>query len=247
MSTARKPFLTYGLACLAGAAGAVLGALVTAPIAYYLTGLAGVSDHEGGRGMFVVFGLAPLGGLAGLILGIWLVLRYRGGYRGFANLAGRGVLVAAGIAVAAAAGLWVYSQSGDVLATGGPPPQAKFEIRLPPNAVLPARLEGVSVDLDTDKNAMPANLGEARSDGARPVIAGAVDLYFRTTQRIIVLRLPGEPNRLFRLKLAGNPPATKEFGPWQQVDFIDDPAQQSPRAAGPGDDYEIRYRVERAD
>jgi hypothetical protein len=93
---------------------------------------------------------------------------------------------------------------------------------------------------------MPATLGGTRSDGGRPVIPGAVDLYFRTTSRILVLRLPGEPDRLFVLKLADNPGAQAEFGPWQRVDYIDDQPQQAARKGGEGDDYEIRYRVERA-
>jgi len=61
-----------------------------------------------------------------------------------------------------------------------------------------------------------------------------------------VLRLPGEPDRLFVLKLADNPGAQAEFGPWQRVDHIDDRPQQAARKGGEGDDYEIRYRVERA-
>ena len=74
-----------------------------------------------------------------------------------------------------------------------------------------------------------------------------MDLYFRTTSRILVLHVAGEPDRLFMLKLAGNPSASAEFGPWQRVDYIDDRPQQAPRKGGDGDDYEIRYRVERAD
>lgn len=223
--------LTYLLAFLGGVAGALLGWIVTGFLADFVLGLQGMSEREGGRAMVAFFAVAPFGALAGLIAGVWLVLRYQGGYRGFANLAGRGALVIAGIGAAVALGLWGYIGSHDILAKKGPPPQAKFEIRLPANAVLPANLEGLSIDLNTTRNTMPATLGGARNDGGRPVIPGAVDLYFRATSRILVLRLPGEPDRLFVLKLAGNPGAQAEFGPWQRVDYVDDhPGKRRARA-----------------
>lgn len=240
--------LTYLLAFLGGVVGALLGWIVTGFLADFVLGLQGMSEREGGRAMVAFFTVAPFGALAGLILGVWLVLRYQGGYKGFANLAGRGALVIAGIGAAVALGLWGYIGSDDILAKNGPPPQAKFEIRFPANAALPAKLEGLKIDLNTDKNTMPATwLTELGYDGNRPVIVGGVDLYFRTTSRILVLRVPGEPERLFVLKLAGNPGAQAEFGPWQRVDYIDDQPQQAPRKGSEGDDYEIRYRVERAD
>ena len=49
------------------------------------------------------------------------------------------------------------------------------------------------------------------------MIAGEVDLYFRTASRTIVLSIQGEPDRLFALTLPSNPPASAEFGPWQTV------------------------------
>jgi hypothetical protein len=62
-----------------------------------------------------------------------------------------------------------------------------------------------------------------------------------------VLRMKGEPDRLFELDLASNPPAAPEFGPWQHVDYVADGPGQEPRKAGEGDRYDIRYRVERTD
>jgi hypothetical protein len=247
MNAMGKQVSTYLLAALAGVACAVLAWLLTGFIADFLLGLAGMSAREGYRAMIAFFTFAPFGGLAGLVLGVFIVLRYRGGYRSLAALAGRGALVIAGIAATTAAGLWAYSLSDDVLVRNGPPPQAKFEIRLPANSVLPAKLEGVEIDLNTDKNTMPAKFAEAERDGGRPIVAGAVDLYFRTSHRLLVLRVPGEPDRLFVLRLAGNPPADAAFGPWQRVDYIADQGQQAPRKGAPGDDYDIRYRVERAD
>jgi hypothetical protein len=142
---------------------------------------------------------------------------------------------------------WIYGLTDDVLVRNGPPPEAKFEIRLPPNAVLPEKLAGVAVNLETDKNTMPASLTETRTEDGRPVIAGQVDLYFRTSSRTIVLSIPGEPDRLFTLRLPSNPPASAEFGPWQAVDYVADQPGQRLRKAGEGDVYDIRYRVHRMD
>ncbi len=78
-----------------------------------------------------------------------------------------------------------------MLVRNGPPPQLLFELRLPAGAVLPDQLEGVSVDLDTDKNQMFSTLTGTATDGGRPVIRGVVDLYFRTSSRILVLAYQG--------------------------------------------------------
>jgi hypothetical protein len=122
-----------------------------------------------------------------------------------------------------------------------------FEIRFPKGAVLPAILEGVSIDLNTDKNKMPSNFAPIANDGERPVISGAVDIYFRTSSRIIVLRMPGEPDRLFLLRLRSDPPRQEALGPWQHLDYVAEQGNAGPRKAGPKDDYDIRYRVERSD
>jgi hypothetical protein len=247
-SSAAKRALTYLLAGLAGVAGALLGWLVTGLIADAILGAFGMSAINGGRAMVAFFTVAPFGGIAGLILGIWLVLRFQGAYRGFGNIVGRAALVAAGIVALAAASLGAYVLSDDQLAHNSLPPQAMFELRFPAGSTLPVNLEGLKIDLDTDKNSMPAIWdNEVNDDGGRPIVRGAVDLDFRTTHRQLVLRVPNEPARLFTLKLAGNPSATAEFGPWQRVDFIEEPGADTPRKAGPGDDYEIRYRVRRPD
>ena len=135
----------------------------------------------------------------------------------------------------------------DVLVRNGPAPQLLSELRLPAGTVLPDKLEGISVDLDTDKNQMFSTLTGTATDDGRPVLQGVVDLYFRTSSRILVLHIKGEPDRLFMLKLPANPPASPDFGPWQRVDSIDAKPGQEPRKAGDGDRYEVRYRVKRAD
>ena len=73
------------------------------------------------------------------------------------------------------------------------------------------------------------------------MISGGVELAFRTTQRILVLKIKGEPDRLFRLELSGKPGHSDEFGAWQHVDFVADGPIQ-PRPATAADQFDIRYR-----
>jgi len=243
-----KRLVTYLLALIGGIAGGLILWLVTGFIADFLLGLGGMSAREGGRAMFAFFAVAPFGALAGFALGVWLVLHYQGGYRSVADIAGGLLLVALGAVALVSAGTGVLYLSDDQLAKNSLPPQAKFELRFPAHAKLPDQLQDLSIHLQTDKNTQPARwLTEIGYNGDRLVIVGEVDLAFRTTHRILVVQIKGEPDRLFMLNLAGNPAASPEFGPWQRVDFIDDQPPQAPRKGGAGDEYEIRYRVERAD
>ena len=75
----------------------------------------------------------------------------------------------------------------------------------------------------------------------RTVIRGSVTLDYRTTDRVVVLHLPDQPQRLFKLRLAANPGHSDQFGPWHLVDRVASSA--GPAAREPNDAYAIRYRV----
>ncbi len=242
-----RTIVTYGLTAIGGLIGAILLWLSTGFVADFLLGLSGMSAREGGRAMVAFFAIGPFGALLGFGLGVWLVLHQRGAHRSIAAFAGAIVTAIALVAATYGAVIGFYALTDDVLVRNGPPPQLLFELRLPAGTVLPDKLEGVSVNLDTDKNQMFSTLTGTTADNDRPVIQGVVDLYFRTSSRILVLHIRGEPDRLFVLKLPSNPPASADFGPWQRVDFIDDKPGQDPRKAGDGDNYEVRYRVKRGE
>jgi hypothetical protein len=243
-----KSAVTFGLAFLGGIVGAVFGWIVTGFAADALLAVTGMSDINGGRAMVAFFTFAPFGAVAGLILGVWLVLRRRTGNRSFAHLAGYSALVVLLCAGVGAATVGYLYLTDDILVHNGPSPVLRFEIRLPATATLPSDLDGVKVDLETDKNTMPGAFdGEVKSPDGRQILSGSVEVYFRASKRFLVLRVPGQPDRLFELKLASSPKASPEYGPWQPLDFVDDDPNGEIRKAKADEGYEIRYRIERND
>ena len=47
-------------------------------------------------------------------------------------------------------------------------------------------------------------------------------LEYRTTERVVVLNLPGQPQREFKLRLAASPTHSDKFSPWHLADRIND-------------------------
>jgi hypothetical protein len=234
--------MTYIVAIIAGlvgaAAGWIAGGLAEPMAAPWLTltnipyagrALSSIGVHEMGAGI-------------GLVAGILLALRLYGGYRSKGALAVRGLLVT----ISSAALIYGAAAAGDALfdALGVNPlaPTIEFQIRLPPGSKLPVAHDDVQIELHTDRNEIIATIDEKLQVGDRPVLTGYAPLVFRTAQRMIVMSLAGEPVRVFRLRLPARPSPSAEFGPWQQVDFVEDAGQQV-RRADVTSDYAIRYRV----
>ena len=108
-------------------------------------------------------------------------------------------------------------------------------------------LADVQPELDTDRNAMPGYWHtEAPQD--QGVRAGYVELYFRTSQRLFVLKFPSQEDKIFRLKLPANPMRTKyrAWSDWQNPDFVAKAGQQPSRPSG-SNDYQIRYKMDYQD
>jgi len=128
------------------------------------------------------------------------------------------------------------------------PPQLAFEIRVPTamSALDPGALR---VELHTDKNLGSGQMQRSwqRAQDGYQVVAGSVPLVFKTTSRLLVVFVPDQPTRLFRLSLSRDPPSSPSFGPWQRADHVDAQDGGQPHAAPADDPIELRYRVERAD
>ena len=221
-------------------AGFVAGAFAGAGIA----AATHMSSFEGASGYFAVFFCGPIGGLIGLVLGVWIALRLRGVRAGIGGVAVySGATIATLFAISGAV-IWLMLTFDSTLNRNSAPKQALFEIRLPPGIQLDPNRRGIEVELNTERSSPVAFLRDDwRTDGDRPVITGGVDLAFRASSRIIVLKMIGQPDRLFFLKLAGNPSHSDSFGPWQPIDWIAEKDAASPRKATSADQYEIRYRV----
>jgi hypothetical protein len=127
----------------------------------------------------------------------------------------------------------------DYLGINPSKPAVEFEIRLP-QAVALAAIADTQIELHTDRNQTIARVQNASSSAGdgRGVLRGSVPLDFRTTDRIVILNLPGQGQHLFKLRLAANPSRSAVFGPWHLADRV-----QPPTTAAPDDSFAIRYRV----
>ena len=238
--------MIYVLAVIAGVVGAVGGWAVTAAVAVWVAGLFGMSDFEGGRGMVAAFVVGPVGGLIGMILLAWLVLRRAKGPMPFGATLARLTGVLAAIAALVAVGIALRMYSLDTY-TNVSAPQLEFEIRIP--AALPAPDPStLRVEVDTDKNVGDAQLAAhwVPAEGDHQVISGSVPLAFKTASRLLVVKVPGQPTRLFMLSLSRDPRSTATLGNWDRPNHIYVEGEEQPRAAPADDPVEMRYRVRRA-
>jgi hypothetical protein len=123
-------------------------------------------------------------------------------------------------------------------------PAIEFEIRMPKAAL--SAISDTQIELRTDRNQTLATLQDALdlTDG-RSVLRGSVALKYRTTERVVVLNLPGQPQREFKLRLSANPSHSDQFSPWHLADRVNASVGVSNSATilRPNDDFAIRYRV----
>lgn len=217
--------VTGWLACPFVVQAGIEPALAQVPLARLAMPEIDAREFAGGFGLVICIALATF------------VSRRRGGW-----VVSRGMLatiVAGGVlyGVSEASGALFDSIGVNPLA-----PAFEFEIRLPAGSETPMPREDIQIELHTDRNQIIAALSEMVRDNDRPVLRGSVPLKFRTAQRQLVMSLPGEPVRVFRIRLPAQPQTSAKFGAWQQVDFIEDARSESRRAEVTAD-YAIRYRV----
>jgi len=193
---------------------------------------------DGGLGIV----MSALAGVAtALAVAIVLSVYFRSGTRSPRDLLRHGL--AAGLVLALVAFV-VYDVRHAALAYLGinpAKPAVEFEIRLP-RAALTA-ISDTQVELLTDRNQKLANVQDAlsaTSDG-RSVLKGTVTLDYRTTDRVVVLNLPGQVQTQFRLRLPASPTHSDRFSPWHLADgIIPAKGDATPEAH---DAFAIRYRV----
>src|SRR5216684_4408095 len=156
---------------------------------------------DGGLGL-AMSGLA--GVAAALAVAIALTVYFRSGYRRGRDVVKHGL---AALAVLALVAFVAYDMRQAALAYLGinpSKPAVEFEIRLPKAAL--SAIVDTQVELHTDRNQQLAHVsGALDSTDGRSVLRGSVTLDYRTTDRVVVLNLPGQAQYEFKLRLAANP------------------------------------------
>jgi hypothetical protein len=217
--------------------GGIAGAVVCGIAAFLLVSLMAIGSAPTAiESAVFALSLVLLVALGGIVLGVWVVLKRADRASAVAghSLASLAVLVAIGGAIAG----FLYMEADTILRE---PVQLEFEIRLPGSYKVPPRREQWQIELRTDKNTMPAKLGNdsPRRDGDKLVVGGAVDLYFKTANRALAVNSPGQPELFLQLKLAANPYEPKTMTAWRRVTPL------GTRAANETG-VEVRYRIKRA-
>lgn len=178
---------------------------------------------------------------AALAVAIVLTVYFRSGYRSSRDILKHGLAATAVLALLAFVAYDMRHAAQAYLGINPAKPAVEFEIRLPKAAL--AAVSEAQVELVTDRNQKLARMQAALASdhNGRTVIRGSVTLDYRTTDRVVVLHLPGQPQRLFKLRLAANPGHSDQFGPWHLVDRIASPGGEAAREQN--DAFAIRYRV----
>ena len=180
---------------------------------------------------------------AALAVAILLTVYFRSRYRSFRDI------VRHGLAAALVLGLFAfvaYDMRHAALAYLGinpTKPAIEFEIRLPKAAL--SDVGNTQVELRTDRNQKLAQLQGALAPGddGRSILKGSVVLDYRTTERFMILTLPGQAQYQFKLRLAANPSHCDQFGPWHLVDRMASPNRGEVPGTELHDAFAIRYRV----
>ncbi|WP_245288531.1 MULTISPECIES: hypothetical protein [unclassified Bradyrhizobium] len=134
-----------------------------------------------------------------MVLASWLVTRSGtdAGNSGLArnSLKSLGVVVLLCVAAAATYLGVAYMTATPWLNRNGATPLLVFEVRLPAGATVPKSPQDITIELQTDLNTMPGELNAAgfHSDGDQPVIAGEVELAFRTSHRQLAVTSRDSP------------------------------------------------------
>ena len=185
---------------------------------------------------------ALAGVAAALAVAIVLSVYFRSGYRSRRDLVKHGLAASAVLVLLAFVISDMRNAALAYLGLNPAKPAVEFEIRLPKAALTAAT--DTQVELLTDRNQKLAKVQEALASTAdgRSVLRGTVTLDYRTTERMVVLNLPGRVQSTFRLRLPASPSRSDQFGPWHLADGIV-PADGGTVTSELHNAFAIRYRV----
>lgn len=200
----------------------------------------GADDELG----IVMSGLA--GAAAAVTVGIALTVYFHNSHRTVRDLAKHGIAVVVALALAAFVISDMRHAAYAYLGLNSSKPAVEFEIRLP-KAELSAITES-QIELHTDRNQALATVESAADTPAgQTVLRGVVTLDYHTSNRVVVLNMPGRAQCDFRLRLPAEPNRSdqfsNQFGPWHLADRVTLPNATAPLDTSVHDAFAIRYRV----
>ena len=204
------------------------------------TGLFADESPDGWLGM-LMSGLS--GVAAALAVAIILTVYFRTGHRSIRDIVRHGLAAALVFGLLAFVAYDMRHAALAYLGINPTKPAIEFEIRLPTAAL--SEVADSQVELRTDRNQKLAQLqgALASSNDGRSVLKGSVVLDYRTTERFVILNLPGKAQYQFKLRLAANPSHSDQFGPWHLADRMASPNEGEATGTELHDAFAIRYRV----
>jgi hypothetical protein len=194
---------------------------------------------DGGLGMI----MSALSGVAAaLAVAIVLSIYFRSGYRSRRDLVKHGLAASAVLVLLAFVISDMRHAALAYLGINPSKPAVEFEIRLPKASL--SAVADTQVELLTDRNQKLAQVEDALAPTAdgRSILKGTVTLDYRTTSRVVLLNLPGQGRRQFKLRLPASPTHSDQFSPWHLADGIV-PAKGDANTPETHDAFAIRYRV----
>jgi hypothetical protein len=204
------------------------------------TGLFADDSPDGWLGL-LTSGLS--GVAAALAVAIILTVYFRSRYRSIRDIARHGLAAALVLGLLAFVAYDMRHAALAYLGINPTKPAVEFEIRLPKAAL--SDVADTQVELRTDRNQKLAQLqgALASDDDGRSVLKGSVALDYRTTERFVILTLPGQAQYQFKLRLAASPSHSDQFGPWHLADRMASPNKSQALVTELHDTFAIRYRV----
>jgi hypothetical protein len=204
------------------------------------TGLFADDGPDGALGM-LMSGLA--GVAAALAVAIFLTVYFRSGYRSVRDVVRHGLAATLVLGLLAFVAYDMRHAALAFLGINPAKPAVEFEIRLPKAAV--SAVADSQVELHTNRNQTLAQVERALGSSAdgSSVLRGSVPLDYRTTDRVVVLNLPGQPQFQFKLRLPASPSRSERFGPWHLADRIASGGNTDQIRSSQNDAFAIRYRV----
>ena len=194
---------------------------------------------DGGLGILMS---ALAGAAAALAVAIALTVYFRSGYRTTRDVVKHGLATVVVLGLVAFVAYDMRHAALAYLRINPDKPAVEFEIRMPKAAM--SEILDTQIELHTDRNQSLAQVqGAADFDESRGVLRGTVRLDYRTTDRIMVLNLPGRAQCEFKLRLAADPSRKSEFSPWHLADRVALSSAGEPAKSDAHSSYAIRYRV----